>query len=121
MKNVSFALALTTATALSFPAFPAPTNYSSQNDLTGVTPVMATANYGAGVVYGDIDTGITPQWIGFTPTYNGQGVFNIDTVNSGVCLNGTCTTGGALTDGNGHGTFTASEIVGGVETPGANL
>jgi subtilisin family serine protease len=96
-------------------------NLSVPNDLSGATAVMASANYGAGIVFGDIDTGITPQWIGFTPDYNGQGLYNIDTVNSGVCLNGTCTQAGALSDLNGHGTFTASQIVGGVQTSGVNF
>ena len=102
-------------------AFAVPANLSIPNDLSGATAVMAGANYGAGIVFGDLDTGITPQWIGFTPDYNGQGVYNIDTVNSGVCLNGVCTAGGVLSDGNGHGTFTASQIVGGVQTADANF
>lgn len=105
---------------VSYSAF-ARDNLSIPNDLSGATAVMATANYGSGIVFGDIDTGITPQWIGFTPAYNGQGVSNIDTVNSGVCLNGTCTSGGTLTDLNGHGTFTASQIVGGVQTDAVNF
>ncbi|MEQ1705528.1 MAG: S8 family serine peptidase [Rickettsiales bacterium] len=102
-------------------AFAAPANLSVPNDLSGATAVMAGANYGSGIVFGGIDTGITPQWIGFTSAYNGQGVSNIDTVNSGVCLNGTCTSGGALTDLNGHGTFTASQIVGGVQNDSVNF
>lgn len=113
-------LFILSATA-SHSAFAAPTNLSIPNDLSGATAVAATAGYGAGVVYGDIDTGISQQWIGFTPAYNGQGVSNIDTVNSGVCLNGTCTSGGALGDLNGHGTFTASQIVGGVQTSTTNF
>ncbi len=96
-------------------------NYNIPNDLSGATAVMQSAGYGAGVVFGDIDTGITPQWIGFTPAYNGQGVSNIDTVNSGICLSGVCKAGGTLTDPNGHGTFTASQIVGGIQTANANF
>lgn len=106
---------------VSHSAFAVPVNLSVPNDLSGATAVMASANYGAGIVFGDIDTGIAQQWIGFNPAYNGQGVSNIDTVNSGVCLNGICTSGGALGDGNGHGTFTASQIVGGIQTADANF
>lgn len=122
MLHASVRLFLFTLLATaSHSALAAPTNYSVQNDLSGVTTVAPSVNYGKDIIYGDIDTGITPNWIGFTPTYNGQGVFNIDTVNSGKCLNGVCTQGGTLTDGNGHGTFTASEIVGGIQTATANL
>jgi len=105
------------------------TNYSPQNALTGVTSsVQSSANYGKGVVFGDIDTGVTYQWVGFTPQYNGQGVSNINTSLSAVCLNGVCPTGAFPTDQNGHGTFTASEMVGAIPSvgfsgvaPGASL
>lgn len=90
---------------------------SIQNVLTGANQVMADANYGAGIKFGDIDTGIVP-WAGFTKNYNGLGMDNVDKVNSGVCLNGRCTAGKYTTDGNGHGTFTASEIVGAVPSIG---
>ncbi len=91
---------------------------SQQDVLNGASAVMATANYGKGVVFGDIDTGIVSQWIGFTPAYNGVGLPNINTSQSAVCI-GACPTGAFPTDGNGHGTFTASEMVGGV--PGAGI
>lgn len=106
---------------VSHSALAAPSNLSIPNDLSGATAVAPGAGYGDGIVYGDIDTGIAPQWIGFTPAYNGQGVSNIDTAGSGVCLNGTCTSGGALGDVNGHGTFTASQIVGGIQTNTTNF
>lgn len=101
------------ASTVSHAAFAAQTNYSRQNDLIGATSVMASANYGAGTVIGSIDTGVVP-WIGFSPTYNGLGVSNIDTANSGACLNGVCTAGSGYTDDNGHGTFTISEMAGGI-------
>ncbi len=102
--------------------------YSQQDVLNGASAVMASANYGKGVVFGDIDTGIAPQWVGFTAAYNGQSLANINTANSGVCLNTSsttntsssngCTAASSPTDGNGHGTFTASEMVGGVLSKG---
>lgn len=92
-------------------------NYSVQNGLIGATDaVQSSANYGAGVIVGDIDTGIVP-WAGFDPAYNGLGVSNIDNTNSANCVGGTCKLV-YPTDGNGHGTFTASEIVGGVKSIG---
>lgn len=92
---------------------------SPQNELIGATPTLqASANYGRGVLLGDIDTGVTPQWLGFTPLYNGQNVSNIITSQSAICLNGICRNGVTISDGNGHGTFTASEMVGGVPAAG---
>lgn len=94
------------------------TNYSVQNDLTGATAAHSNGYVGAGVVFGDIDTGIQPQWIGFSSQYNtalAPGASNIDTVNSAVCI-GNCPTGAFPTDGNGHGTFTASQLASGVQS-----
>ena len=97
-------------------------SYSPQLVLTGVDKIHALGDYGQGVLFGDIDTGITPKWIGFNSVvYNGKTQNNINTALSAVCLNGICTSGSAganITDGNGHGTFTASEIVGGVPSVG---
>ena len=97
-------------------------SYSPQLVLSGASNVQALGDYGQGVVFGDIDTGVIPKWIGFNSVvYNGKTQTNINTANSAVCLNGVCTSGSAganITDGNGHGTFTASEMVGGVPNAG---
>jgi len=91
---------------------------STQNTLIGATPaIQASLNYGSGVLVGDLDTGTTPRWLGFQPQYNGFGQ-SINTALSGTCLNGICTTGGTISDGNGHGTFTSSLITGGVPSAG---
>src|SRR5579862_5904319 len=72
MRNllpVTFAFSL----AAILPAMAAanPDAYSPQDVLIGATPsVQASANNGAGIVFGDIDTGITPQWVGFNSQYN---------------------------------------------------
>lgn len=109
----TFALAVIAASACATANAANPNYYSNTNVLTGANQVAPLVNNGQGIVYGDIDTGIVP-WIGFSSTYNGQGVNNIDTLNSASCLNGSCTSGLYNTDGNGHGTFTASQIVGAV-------
>jgi hypothetical protein len=92
-------------------------SWSPQLLMTGVDKIHALGDYGQGITFGDVDTGITQQWVGFNAvTYNGKLLHNIDTANSGVCLNGVCRTGispTAVNDLNGHGTFTASELVGG--------
>jgi len=99
-----------------------PDAYSPQDVLIGATPaVQAEGNNGAGVTFGDIDTGITPQWVGFNSQYNSAlapGTSNINTSASAVCMYGVCPTGAFPTDQNGHGTFTASEIVGGIPSIG---
>ena len=118
-RNFMF-VAFVLSSTVSHSAF-AVTDYSIQNTLSGANSVMATANYGKGVLVGVLDTGITPSIV-FNPSYNGQGLNNIDSAKSGKCLNGTCTAGVYPTDGNGHGTFVASEIVGGYRTnPNVNL
>jgi len=119
-KSISLAFALTlTTSSLAWGATVSPDAYSPQDVLIGATPsVQAFANNGKGVIFGDIDTGITAQWAGFTSAYNGQGINNINTAADAVCLNGVCPTGAAPVDQNGHGTFTASEIVGGIPSIG---
>ncbi len=86
----------------------------------GAASVAASANYGKGIKFGVVDTGIVPSpW--FSATYNGQGVNSIDTTKSAICLNGTCTGTNPQTSPNdtmGHGTFVASEIVGGIKSAG---
>src|ERR1700679_3441380 len=73
---------------LSFAALPAhaatnPDAYSYQNILIGALPsVQASANNGAGVTFGIVDTGGTSSWVGF------QG-FNGNT-SEGRITNGTC-------------------------------
>lgn len=96
-----------------------PNYYSKTNVLTGASQVAPSVNYGKGIVFGSVDSGISP-WAGFSSAYNGQGVDNIDKLNSGSCLNGSCTAGLYNTDQNGHGTFTASQIVGAIPNFNAN-
>ena len=115
--------AVLTTTALSLFAFSAiaavnPDAYSPQNLLTGATPtVQASANNGAGITVGVIDTGGTASWLGFQG-YNGiktQGVI------SGVDCISPCSTAALKSgniDDNGHGTFVTSEIIGGVPSIG---
>jgi hypothetical protein len=101
--------------------------YSPQLTLLGLTPALQAGAYnGAGVVFGDIDTGITKQWIGFSSPGNtalASGATNIDIADSAQCLNGVCPIKSRMlnvfpADANGHGTFTASEIVGGLQNFG---
>jgi subtilisin family serine protease len=81
-----------------------PYQYSPQNGLMGLNnDIWTSANYGAGITYGVIDTGVAAPWIGFQS--------RIDTVNA-ACTFAGCTQAMALADDNGHGTFVASEIIG---------
>lgn len=87
-----------------------PVNYSIQNSLIGATEeVKASANYGAGVTFAVIDTGIAAPWTGFQT--------RIDTTKS-TCIIANCSKTLAITDDNGHGTFVASEIIGNVPSIG---
>jgi len=100
-----------------------PYTYSKQLTLMGLnTSLQAGANNGAGIVFGDIDTGITKQWIGFSSPNNSaipSGTTNIDLLNSAQCLNNVCPVDNAFpTDLDGHGTFTASEMAGGIQSFG---
>lgn len=138
-----FTLGLLTLSALSTPAFAAsPYTLSPQLDLIGLTPAIQAAAYngaGSGILFADIDTGIIPQWVGFRGTYNTaipRTANNINTILSASCINGRCTKyakdtlildGNNSLDGfgstfpfdqNGHGTFTSSQIVGGVQSAG---
>ncbi len=141
-----FTFGLLALSALSTPAFAAsPYTLSPQLDLIGLTPAIQAAAHngaGTGILFADIDTGVIPQWDGFKGTYNtaiARTANNINTKLSASCLNGRCTTfgkdptftdGGPLSDGpgggnnlfpydkDGHGTFTTSEIVGGVQGAG---
>jgi subtilisin family serine protease len=65
-------------------------------------PAAHAINTGAGVLVGDIDTGID-----FT---NPDLVANIDVADSANCLSGTAVQGTAAQDDNGHGTHTAGII-----------
>jgi hypothetical protein len=116
MSKSFLPLAAALLMTVSSQAFAGPYDDSPQDVLIGADQVGPSANYGAGVKFGDIDTGIVP-WLGFTPAYNGYGVNNVDSTNSGKCLNGSCWRA-YPTDQNGHGTFTASEIVGAVQSIG---
>jgi subtilisin family serine protease len=114
-----FSLALLTLSA--FPAHAAGYAFSYQNLFIGADQVVAQANYGKGIVFANLDTGNTPQWIGFSPDFNNQGISNIDSVNSISCLGSTsanCSPGVAPIDLNGHGTFTASQMVGAIDVIG---
>jgi hypothetical protein len=106
-----------------------PYTYSPEDVLNGDSAIIANAKYnlagGKGIVVGDVDTGIVPS-IWFNPSYNGQGLENVSTT-AGVCLNtlsvNQCRTVNPLvtpTDQNSHGTFTASEMVGGAPAYGYN-
>ncbi|MGO8919845.1 MAG: S8 family peptidase [Stellaceae bacterium] len=73
--------------------------YSPQLTLSGVTDALqATANYGRGVVFGDLDTGVV-NWSGLTGRISPLS----------TCVIARCTSD---LDGNGHGTFTAAQMVG---------
>lgn len=93
---------------------------SAQLTRNGIEAVAPLANYGRGVKFGVVDTGIAPS-VWFNGSNNGQNIQNIDTVKSGVCLNGSCSYRNPVTsptDTQGHGTFVASELVGGVTRAG---
>lgn len=111
----------TTALAATTTTITAPNyTYSQQDVRNGASAVAASANYGRGIKFGVVDTGIAPS-VWFNPSYNGQGLQNIDTVKSGTCLNGSCRYVNPVatpTDSMGHGTFVASEIVGGLSKYG---
>jgi len=80
-----------------------PYKYSLQNGLLGLNnDIWTSANFGAGITYGVIDTGVAAPWIGFQD--------RVDTAAA------TCTIAGCNSafDDNGHGTFVASEIAGDV-------
>lgn len=117
---------LTTSAFLSIASFHSPADagpaYTRSAQLTrnGVEAVAPRANFGRGVKFGVVDTGIAPS-VWFSPNVNGQGLQNIDTAKSGVCLNGRCSYQNPITaptDTQGHGTFVASEIVGGAPRSG---
>jgi subtilisin family serine protease len=102
LSAVSLGLLVT----LQQPVFAAtyPYAYSPQNGLMGLSnEIWTSANYGAGITYGVIDTGVAAPWIGFQS--------RIDTTNAACVFSG-CTQAMALADDNGHGTFVASEIIG---------
>lgn len=73
--------------------------YSPQLTLSGVTDALqASANYGRGVVFADIDSGAVP-WAGFATRISPDS----------SCVIAGCT---SWSDGYGHGTFTAAQMVG---------
>ncbi len=117
-KLLSFTAILSmtvSAPALAGPGFapgPAGLNYYSyQNILIGATQTLqSSANYGAGVTVATIDTGITKDWVGFGGL----------TINSTTCLNSVCHATVNNSDDHGHGTFVASEIIGGVQFGNGN-
>jgi hypothetical protein len=82
-----------------------PYKYSPQNGLLGLNEtIWQSANYGAGITFAVIDTGVAAPWIGFQ-----------NRVSTGICEISGC---GSSYDDNGHGTFVASEIVGDVRNFG---
>ncbi|MCE9507048.1 MAG: S8 family serine peptidase [Alphaproteobacteria bacterium] len=84
--------------------------YSPQNGLLGLNDtIWKSANYGAGVTYGVIDTGVAAPWVGFQSRVN--------TTDAACTING-CSKTMATTDDNGHGSFVASEIAGDLRTYG---
>ena len=125
LSNARFTKTLLTATALfslalpniavaglGFAPGPAGANYYSyQNLLIGATTAQqAVANYGKGVTVGTLDTGVTSSWVGFSGL----------SVSSYQCLNNSCSSAIANSDNNGHGTFVASEIIGGAAFSNGN-
>ena len=82
-------------------------------------PVQASANNGAGITFGIIDTGGTKSWSGFQG-YNGA--TNQGRIIASTCLGqATCPIPSYLagnTDDNGHGTFVTSELIGGLPSIG---
>lgn len=93
-----------------------------QNKLNGAATIAASANYGYGIKFAVVDTGLNPS-VMFRPDLNWTGIQNINTSGSAVCLNGRCTANNPITapsDRQGHGTFVASEIVGGLPGYGYN-
>ena len=103
-----FTTTLFLSTALSYTAHAATINESPQNTLIGATTtIQAQGNYGAGVKFAVIDTGISSSWIGF----------NSGNITSATCIgsNGNsaaCSLTSANSDDHGHGTFVASEMIG---------
>lgn len=89
------------------------TYYSPQNLLIGATPdLQKTANYGAGVTVGVIDTGGSKSWVGFQG-FNGNS--NQGKITSSICISA-CSNSALKSgniDDNGHGTFVTGEIIGG--------
>ncbi len=91
---------------------------SIQNVLTGASSVTATTNYGRGMVFGIIDSGVISGWTGFSSSVNGMGLNSINTSSSAVCLYSSSCSTSYPSDTNGHGTFVASELVGGIPNAG---
>src|ERR1043166_2759600 len=84
--------------------------YSPQDLLIGATAsVQASANNGAGITFGVIDTGTAAPWIGFGGRVNTA---------ASACMIAGCPNSLAITDDNGHGTFVASEIIGSIPSAG---
>src|SRR5713101_16946 len=84
-------------------ATPEFTTYSPQLGLIGVTDALQnSANNGAGITFGVIDTGAAALQVEF----GGR----ISTTLSACTIAG-CPQSLAITDDNGHGTFTTSEII----------
>jgi subtilisin family serine protease len=84
--------------------------YSPQDALIGATAaVQSSANNGAGITFGVIDTGAAAAWVGF----GGR----VSTTLSTCTISG-CPQSLAITDDNGHGTFTTSQIIGSVPSIG---
>ena len=85
--------------------------YSSQNLLIGATQsLQASASYGQGVTVATIDTGIESSWVGFGGL----------TIATSSCINAACAPTIINSDDNGHGTFVASEIIGGAQFSNGN-
>jgi len=94
------------------------TNYSPQNSLIGASDaVQKSANYGAGVTIGVIDSGGTASWVGFQ---GWKGSKTQGRITSSTCIAGCSASSLASgnTDDNGHGTFVTSEIIGGLPAYG---
>lgn len=92
------------ALVLSAPLYAANYSDTTHFNLIGVnSSIQAEGNYGKGVLFGVIDTGIAAPWIGFQN--------RINTAQS-VCEISGCSKTLAITDDNGHGTFVTSEILG---------
>jgi hypothetical protein len=107
LKNLMVVAAASAIVALSAPTLAATSEftYSPQLGLIGVTDTLQnSANNGAGITFGVIDTGAAAAHIEFGGRVS---------TNLSACTIAGCPQSLAITDDNGHGTFTTSEIIAG--------
>ncbi len=96
----TFAFLLTPAAPLN-----AASTYTQPFSLAGLgSSLQVRANYGAGITFGLIDTGVQARWIGYQNRISPYS----------ACTIAGCGNSLAVNDDNGHGNFIASEIIGNV-------